>query len=137
MGTIASVNPGQQIRTDGFEQADSAAHMLAWLRRPGSVEEFVVGDVEAELYRQTPNAQLLSLHLVDVPVVETQARPVEGARQAAVEAFEATMSLIAEVNRDGERWMLSLNVRYRLRSSPSATPPELDFDFQVLAAKQA
>jgi hypothetical protein len=134
MGTIASVNSGQQVQTDGFEQADPAAHMLAWLGRPGSVEEFVVGDVEAELYRQTPNAQLLSLHLVDAPAVETQARPVEGASQVAVEAFEATLPLVAEVNRDGEHWMLSLNVRYRLRSSPG-TPPELNFDFQVLAAK--
>ena len=82
MALVPSINPPSQVEASGFEQADDAAHMIAWLGRGPDFRRFVVNDIESELYRQTPGAQLLAVRCREKPELRTtasQESPSQGA----------------------------------------------------------
>jgi hypothetical protein len=73
MSLVPSINSPNQVVLSGFELADAAAHMIAWLGRGDDFRKFVTNDIELELYSQTPGAQLLSIKCNEEPELRTMA----------------------------------------------------------------
>ncbi|MBD9597773.1 hypothetical protein IB270_33660 [Ensifer sp. ENS05] len=74
MELIPSLNVPLDIELTGFSNGDEVIHMIAMLGRGKDFRRFVVRDVEAELYAQTPNAQLLSITCKTEPRLKTTER---------------------------------------------------------------
>ncbi|MGE8179851.1 hypothetical protein [Pseudomonas fluorescens] len=73
-GSIASLHVPEQIEVSGFEAADDSVHMLEWMRRGRDFRQFVVHDIETELYAQDDSSQLLSVSCKAKPHFETKVK---------------------------------------------------------------
>jgi hypothetical protein len=110
---VPSINPPNQVETWGFELAEDAAHMIAWLGRGRDFRRFVVNDIESELYRQTPGAQLLAVRCNDKPDFNTTARQDDPSRGAVVTGVSVTFPVTARVRAaDGAIWKLDIKHNY-------------------------
>jgi hypothetical protein len=114
MTFVPSLNPPNQVETSGFDLAENAAHMIAWLGRGPDFRRFVVNDVESELYRQTPGAQLLTLRCNKEPELRTQARLRDGSDHIAVVTdINVTFPVTALVKTsEGVVWKLDIQQGY-------------------------
>jgi hypothetical protein len=119
------------IEVTGFEQVDESVHMLEWLRRGRDVAAFVVEDLENELDLQDPGSQLLSVHCVAAPMLETGLRG-EDSSQAAVTRFSAAFPIELRVRRtDGSTWRLQLKYRYEATGMNAPAQFKLVTNFDV------
>jgi hypothetical protein len=110
---VPSINSPNQVETSGFELAEKSAHMISWLGRGPDFRRFVTNDVESELYRQTPGAQLLSLRCYEEPELRTDARPDGSGHIAMVTDFSVTFPLTLRVRMaDGPIWKLDIQHCY-------------------------
>lgn len=113
MDLIPSLNEPHRVEASGFEQADEAAHMIAWLGRGGNFRRFVTNDVEGELYAQTPGAQLLSITCKGSPHLKTRAIP-QGVGQGTVPTdISVTFPLSLRIKMPNEAlWKLDVEHNY-------------------------
>lgn len=77
MPSVPHLNPPHQVEIAGFELADGVAHMIAWLGRGADFRQFVVNDMEEELYWPTPGAQLLEVRRKAEPQVATSVKQAD------------------------------------------------------------
>lgn len=49
---VESEHAPQRIEVSGFEVADDSVHMLEWMRKGRNFRQFIVNDIETELYAQ-------------------------------------------------------------------------------------
>jgi hypothetical protein len=136
---IPSLNPPRHVEISGFDSAEKSGHMMSWLRRGPDFLRFVVNDVEAELYRQTPGAQLLSLRCNNEPELQTQARPMdESDHIAVVTDFSVTFPLTARVKMvQGSLWKLDIQLGYDASNAHLHDGRrQLRLNFTVIAAVQ-
>jgi len=110
---VPSLNPPNQVETLGFELAEKAARMFAWLGRGPDFRRFVVNDVESELYRQTPGAQLLTLRCYREPEFRTDARLDGSGQTAVVTDFSVIFPATVRVKMaEGPIWKLDIQHGY-------------------------
>jgi hypothetical protein len=115
MDLISSLNKPLQIEAFGFDQADEAAHMIPWLGRGGNFRQFVINDVEGELYAQTPGAQLLSISCKGPLQLETKAMPQGPDGLAMVTGFSVTFPLSLRIRTSDEAlWKLDIEQNYHV-----------------------
>ncbi|MFB9035033.1 hypothetical protein ACULMG_01060 [Xanthomonas arboricola pv. corylina] len=127
MNRIQSLHPGHAIELIGFERADDSVHMIGWLRKGFEFRNFVVNDLEVELYAQNPDSQLLSVICKTDLLYETQARRVPGNEVTGVlTAMSVTFPLEVRVRAgNGVVWQLDVMQAYK------ATNMDLDSDFRL------
>lgn len=110
---VQSLNSPIQVDVCGFEAAGDYVHMMEWLGRGPRFWEFMTSDIEAELYRQTPGAQLLSVICNEEPQFSTTAYREQNGGAAIVTAFSAVFPLILRVRTaDGAIWRLNIRQGY-------------------------
>lgn len=110
---IPSINPPHQIEASGFELADEAAHMIAWLGRGSAFRQFVANDIESELYRQTPGAQLLSIRCNAKPDFRTTAIQDGSGQNVVATDVSVTFPVTVRVKAaDGAIWKLDIQHNY-------------------------
>ena len=132
--TIASIKPPSLISLSGFEALESISHMIDWLGRELPFRQFMIGDVERELYSQDNASQLVTVQLNGEPKLETKALPAnDGTSHAVVTKFEMSLpiSLIVKAS-NGQHWRLSVSLSYSAGNLniPSAKTLQLGFNIQ-------
>jgi len=90
MTFVQSINPDRQVSVSGADAAAGATHMYAWLGRGSDFPDFVVNDIEEELYRQTPGAQVLEVWFTGEPDLKTRAAREENGARAIVTGLSVT-----------------------------------------------
>jgi hypothetical protein len=112
-GLVPSINPPNQVETWGFDHADDAAHMILWLGRGPDFRRFVVNDIESELYRQTPGAQLLKVTCNAGPELRTTVRQSDSVHGSIVTGLNVTFPVTVQVRTaDGAIWKLDIKHNY-------------------------
>jgi len=134
VSNIASINAPHLIEISGFEKCDDAAHMFEWLGRGRDFRQFVARDVEEELYRQTPGAQLLSMSCDDKPELVTKVKPQGTGSTAVVTDLRATFLLTVRVAAaDGAVWRLQIRHGYEASNIHFRDARQLRLNFTIMA----
>ncbi|WP_139236824.1 hypothetical protein [Rugamonas rubra] len=81
---VKSLHIPERIELSGFEAADDSVHMLEWMGRGSGFRQFVINDIEVELYSQNANAQLLSVNCKAKPNFETTMKVDENTQNGVV-----------------------------------------------------
>ena len=132
--SVASLRDGVSVQISGFELADDSAHMIVWLGKGKDFRQFVVSDVETELYAQDKAAQVLSVHCKSVPKYETRARPNnDGSSNAIVTSFSVTFPLAVRVRASsGKVWRLDVNHNYVATNLDAPGKQKLNLNFGIV-----
>jgi hypothetical protein len=113
MTQVPSLNVPNQVETSGFELADRAGHMLAWLGKGSDCRRFIVNDIEDGLYSQAPGGQVLEVRCNDKPELTTAAHGEDSASNGHVNSFRATFPLTVRVRTpQGSVWKLDVRHSY-------------------------
>lgn len=133
-GFVPSLNAPHQVAVSGFELADDAAHMIAWLGRGPDYRRFVANDIESELYRQTPGAQLLSIRCMEKPEFRTRAKQEQQGRVVVTDVsvmFPVALTVRAP---DGVVWRLAVRHCYEASNIHSRSPErQLRLNFTIVS----
>jgi hypothetical protein len=111
--------------------------MIEWLGRGPAFREFMVNDVERELYAQDPNAQLLSLKITGEPQQETKLLPLnDGTSHSALTSFliKVPISLIVKAG-DARCWCLQVALGYVASKLNLPGQHTLQLSFDILNAQ--
>ena len=115
---IPSLKPPHEIEATGFEKAADVAQILSRLGRESDPARFVAADGEAEIYRQTPGAQLLALDCVETPATEMslflEGDPeAEDLERGLVNGLQTSFPLILTLRDEaGQIWRLRAALAY-------------------------
>ena len=108
-GGIASLHVPEQIEVFGFEAADDSVHMLEWMRRGRDFRQFVVHDIETELYAQDDSSQLLSASCKAKRNFETKVKTDCQSESGRVTQLFVVFSISLRVRAaNGVVWMLDV-----------------------------
>lgn len=117
MTVISSIKPPNQINLSGFDLADKSAHMIAWLGRGDDFRRFVPNDIEDELYRQTPDAQVLDVECLSEPELTTDATQDKATQVTTVTDLVAAFPVKVRVRvADGSIWIIKIRHGYEARN---------------------
>jgi hypothetical protein len=132
--SVASLRKGLSVEISGFELADDGAHMIAWLGKGKDFRQFIVNDVETELYAQDKTAQVLSVRCKSTPRYETRARPDnDGSSKAVVTSLSVTFPLVVRVRAsNGKVWQLDINHNYFGTNLDVPAKRKLDLNFGIV-----
>ena len=135
MITVPSINPGHNIEIVDFDLATDVEHMIGLLGRGRDCRTFVVNDIEAELYRQTPGAQLLAVRCNEKPEVVTRAIGEGSGNTVVVESMRVTFPVTARVmTSDGAIWKLDIRHSYDATNlNLPVDQRQLRLDFEISA----
>lgn len=137
-----SVKPPRLIALSGFEKAAKVDHMMAWLGRGRETARFVAADVEAELYRQTPKAQVLSVECEAEPKTELSLllqgeEGVEEDGRGLVTAMVATFPLIITLrDESGQTWRLRATLAYDAQNLRKPAERKVTAAFAVIGHRK-
>ncbi len=115
---IPSLKPPHEIEATGFDKAADVAQILSRLGRESDPARFVAADVEAEIYRQTPGAQLLAIDCVETPATEMslflEGDPeAEDLERGLVDGLQTSFPLILTLRDEaGQTWRLRTTLAY-------------------------
>jgi hypothetical protein len=112
MTHVPSLHASHQVKTSGFELADEAAHMLAWLGKGEDSRQFVVNDIEDGIYRQAPGGQVLEVRCNHRPELTTTVQAQDGGSNATGGGFRVTFPLTVRVKTPGAVWKLDVQHSY-------------------------
>jgi hypothetical protein len=113
MTRVPSLNTPNQVETSGFELADGAGHMLAWLGKGNDCRRFIVNDIEDGLYRQAPGGQVLEVRCNSRPELTTSVQAQDSGSNGQVNSFRATFPLTVRVRTpQGSVWKLAVQHSY-------------------------
>ncbi len=134
-GYVALVKKPAQIKICGFERADEGAHMIEWLGKGKDFRQFVVNDIEEELYAQDPNSQLLSVDCIAEPEYETKLlRQNEAFHKGVVAQFSVTFPILLSVKAgNGVVWDLSIKHSYHASNLDDPAKRKLRLNFTITA----
>jgi len=129
---IASIRSQEQIGICGFACIDPNLHMLEWLGRGSDVRQFVVNDVEAELYSQDQGAQVLSIECTADPEYETKVKRQGASQKGVVSQFAVTFPLRVCVRASiGATWALTVRHNYSAVDLDVPGQHKLTLNFQI------
>ena len=137
MEYVQSSRPNQRVEISGFEKADDSVHMIEWLRKGVDFRQFVVSDVEAELYAQDAAARLLSVTCNSDLQCETKARRILGNEtQAVLTAMSITFPLTVRVRAsNGAMWLLDVMHNYQASHMDRQGEFELRLNFTIVGSR--
>jgi len=135
--SISSIKKPATITVSGFDSLDSITHMIEWLGKGPLFREFMVSDVERELYAQDKLAQLLSLRIVGEPQHETKLLPLnDGTSNAALTGFLFKVPITLTVKAgDARYWRLQVGLGYVASNLNQPGRHALQLNFDVLNAE--
>jgi hypothetical protein len=120
------------VDISGFDASDDSLHMIEWLRRGKDFRQFVVNDVETELYAQDGGSQLLSL-ACGVPEFETKLRPESPNGEAVITQFGVIFPVLAHVvGGDGRHWKLQIRHGYQATNMDVPGKFNLQMNFTIV-----
>ena len=130
---ITSIRSQEQIGIRGFACIDSNLHMLEWLGRGRDVRQFVVNDVETELYLQDQGAQVLSIECTSDPKYETNVKREGMSQKGIVSQFAVTFPLRVRVRAStGATWVLAVHHNYNATDLDVPGHRKLTLNFQIV-----
>ena len=131
--TVASLHQPKKVSISGFELADSDGHMIEWIRKGSDFRQFVVNDIEVELYAQDHGAQLLSVKCKARPSFETKVRQEKSASRALVTQVSIDFPVALRVqSTNGEVWKLDVSHSYHATNMDVPDQFNLRLDFTIL-----
>ena len=123
---VESQHATERVETSGFETADGSVHMLEWMRKGRDFRQFVVHDIETELYAQDAGSQLLSVNCKARPNFETKVKTDHQGQSGVVTQFFVTFPISLRVRAaNGAVWRLDVEHGYQ------ATNLDLPDKFQL------
>lgn len=123
---VESQHVPERIEISGFEAVDDSVHMLEWIGKGRHFRQFVINDIETELYAQDADSQLLSVDCKAKPNFETKVKTDQRARNGVVTQFLAKFPLSLRVrSANGAVWRLEVEYGYQ------ATNLDLPDEFQL------
>ncbi|MDD2869790.1 hypothetical protein [Neomegalonema sp.] len=137
-----SVKPPHLIALSGFEKGAKSDHMMAWLGRGPETARFVAADVEAEIYRQTPKAQVLSIECEAEPKTELglllEGEPgAEEDGRGLVTSMVASFPLIVTLRDEaGATWRLRTSLAYDAQNLRKPSERKVSASFTVLGHRK-
>ena len=135
---ITSIRSQEQIGVSGFACIDPNLHMLEWLGRGRDVRQFVVNDVETELYSQDQGAQVLSIECMADPKYETKVKREGMSQKGIVSQFAVTFPLRVCVRAStGATWALTVQHHYSAVDLDVPGQRKLTLNFQVVGQQEA
>ena len=136
--SVASVKKPARIEVAGFEQADDSIHMIEWLRKGKDFREFIVNDIESELYAQDQGSQLLSVKCKMKPEYETKIlRENEGASKAIVTELSVTFPILLRVRAANDVvWDLEVQHNYHATNLDLPDQFNLQLNFTIIGSRQ-
>ncbi|WP_434577353.1 hypothetical protein J3P95_10815 [Pseudomonas sp. Z5-35] len=133
---VGSRKTPSQIELLGFEQLDQSAHMMEWLRRGRDFRQFIISDLEEELYTQDRGSQLLSAHLKSQPDFETKVLKETSSTQTIVKQFSVVLAFSLRVRAsNGVIWVLDVNHGYYAKNMDLPGQFQLRLSFLVMGAQ--
>lgn len=131
--TVVSLHPQEKVNVSGFEFADGDSHMIEWIRKGRDFRQFVVNDIEVELYAQDTSAQLLSVECKARPRIETKVRQEGGASRVVVTQMLIDFPIALRVqSTNGEVWKLDISHSYHATNMDVPEKFHLRLDFTIL-----
>ncbi|XZG71321.1 hypothetical protein ACTSKR_05515 [Chitinibacteraceae bacterium HSL-7] len=131
--TVVSLHAPEKVYVSGFEFADSDSHMIEWIRKGRDFRQFVVNDIEVELYTQDASAQLLSVECKARPKIETKVRQEGSAARVIVTQMLLDFPITLRVqSTNGEVWKLDVNHSYHATNMDVPEKFHLRLDFTIL-----
>lgn len=123
---VESQHVPERIEVSGFEAADDSVHMLEWMRKGRDFRQFVINDIETELYAQDANSQLLSVNCKAKPNFETKVKTDQQKKNGVVTQFLAAFPVSLRVrSANGAVWRLEVEHSYQ------ATNLDVPDEFQL------
>ncbi|WP_338768680.1 hypothetical protein [Massilia sp. METH4] len=130
---VDSQHVPERIEVLGFEAADDSVHMLAWLRKGKDFRQFVVNDIETELYAQDANSQLLSVNCKEKPTFDTKVKTDQQAKTGVVTQFRAAFPVSVRVRSgNGAVWRLEVEHSYQAINLDVPDKFQLRLDFTIV-----
>jgi hypothetical protein len=130
---ISSLHKPNVIGVSGFEEADESLHMIEWLRRGKDFREFVVSDIESELYAQDGGAQLLSVDC-GKPELQTKMRRDVTNNRAIVTKLDIVFPVRLSVKgSDGSLWRLDVRHGYVAENMDVPDGFKLTMNFTIVS----
>lgn len=136
---VKSQHEPNSVKAIGFDIAEQDLEMIKWLRKGDEVAQFVIGDVENELYAQDSASQLLSVHCLRKPEFQTKAlKKHPNDSQVIVSQFKAMFPLLVEVRSSGGAvWKLEIEHSYHASNMETPDDFALRLDFTIVGQQQA
>ncbi len=136
---INSLHKMQKVTAIGFDGVtEQDLEMIKWLRKGDDVAQFVISDVENELYAQDGGSQLLSVHCLKRPEFQTKAlKKHPNDTQVIVSRFTAIFPLLVEVqSAGGAIWKLEVQHSYHASNMEMPDNFALRLDFMITDHRQ-
>ncbi|MDB5766079.1 MAG: hypothetical protein JWQ61_893 [Collimonas fungivorans] len=130
---VESQHIPERIEVSGFDAADDSVHMLEWMRKGRDVRQFVVNDIETELYSQDANSQLLSVTCKAKPNFETKVKTDQQAKNGVVIQFFAAFPMALRVRAaNGAVWKLDVEHSYQATNLDVPDEFQLRLNFTIV-----
>lgn len=130
---VESQHIPERIEVSGFDAADDSVHMLEWMRKGSDVRQFVVNDIETELYSQNANSQLLSVACNAKPNFETKVKTDQQAKNGVVTQFFAAFPIALRVRAaNGAVWKLDVEHSYQATNLDVPDEFQLRLNFTIV-----
>ena len=121
------------IEISGFETADDNVHMLEWLKKGKDFRQFVIHDIETELYAQDASSQLLSVNCKAKPNFETKVKTDHQGRSGLVTQFLVTFPISLRVRAaNGSVWRLDVEHSYQATNLDVPDKFQLRLNFTIV-----
>ncbi|MES1195665.1 MAG: hypothetical protein ABUL58_01820 [Steroidobacter sp.] len=136
--TVESLNAPHKIKVEGFEVVEKASHMLQWLGKGDNFREYIVNDIEKELYAQDRGSQLMSVLCKSEPNYETKAiKNSVDSSKVVVTQFSVTFPLIVKIRAsDGQEWSLDVQYNYTATNLNNPGQKQLALNFTIIGQEK-
>lgn len=135
---VTSMRLSEQVDVHGFACVDPNLHMIEWLGRGRDIRQFVVQDVESELYAQDKGAQVLSVECTGEPLYETKVKREGSSSRGVVSQFSVTLPLDIRVRASsGVVWALVVQHNYSATGLDEPGGRKLTLNFQILGQQES
>jgi len=134
---VTSMRSPEKVEVRGFTRVDPNLHMIEWLGLGRDVRQFVVKDVESELYAQDKGAQVLSVECTREPSYETKAKRQGSSSKGVVSQFSVTLPLSICVRAgNGTIWTLAVQHNYTATGLDEPGGRKLTLNFQIVGQQE-
>jgi hypothetical protein len=129
---VDSLHLPARIDISGFEVVDDSVHMLEWMRKGPDFRQFVVHDIETELYAQDASSQLLSVNCKAKPNFETKVKTDHQGQNGVVTQFFASFPISLRVRAaNGTVWKLDVEHSYQATNLDVPDKFQLRLNFTI------
>jgi len=130
---VLSQHIPEKVEVSGFEPADDSVHMIEWIRKGRNFRQFVIYDLETELYAQDPGAQLLSAKCKAKPSFETRVKTDQTSQLGVVTQFSILFPISLRVrSANGAIWKLDVEHSYHATNLDLTDKFQLKLNFTII-----